>query len=162
MNDQPKPATGEDMDIRYTETPYPATGEWTVETVAWFMQEYPDAWQHKLADAINAALAAERENAKQDGWYEGRDHERKLINEELAAERQNTRLANQRANSWKECSFEHSVATIQQLRKQLEEDKSVLKPLVDELTRMSFSYLATADELRQMARDALAKVEEGK
>ncbi len=49
-----------------------------------------------------------------------------------------------------------------QLRDQLAEDKSVLKPLVDELTRMSFSYLATADELRQMSRDALAKAKEGK
>jgi hypothetical protein len=46
----------------------------------------------QLVDDINAALAAERERmeallekSRQDGWYEGRDFERKLIQEEQAA-----------------------------------------------------------------------------
>ncbi len=35
-------------------------GEWTAERVAWFIQEYGVAWQVKIVEAINSALAAAR------------------------------------------------------------------------------------------------------
>jgi hypothetical protein len=81
-----------------------------------------------ICDAHNASITAKREKAKQDGWYEGRDHERKLIAEE-----------------------------IQQLREQLAADRKQWEATRDELQRIigtNVTQLATA----QAAIERIARI----
>ena len=47
-----------------SDQPKPTTGEWTVERIEWFKQEYLYAWEHRLSEAINASLAKCRQQAE--------------------------------------------------------------------------------------------------
>jgi hypothetical protein len=65
--------------------------EWTPERILWFKQELPDTWPHKLADAINTAIAANKEYlvamARDEAWEEVTK-----LKQQLAAEREKRKL----------------------------------------------------------------------
>jgi uncharacterized membrane protein YheB (UPF0754 family) len=106
-----------------------------------------------IAFDINATIVAEREKyerekCKQDGWYEGRHHERRLISEEIQ------QLREQLSDALEQCEESRLLlATARQ-------------PLVDALHKLAMRVLQSDLYLqaKQETDDALllAKVKEGK
>jgi hypothetical protein len=126
--------------------------EWTVAKIRSFRNYTSEVRDEKLAEAINAALAAaseaedrrledlaieivelREEVARLNDKLKRVRHDREGLTQQLAAERQRSEQAEERARVWQECSFENASGTITNLKQQLLSAQAARKPLVEAL-----------------------------